>query len=282
MNYLKSAGLLIVGCSLAHGAACVNAPLSTYVNNGNFFSCTEGNGALTVQFNQSILPSWAALSLLSGNNSSVDPANINVVVGNLGLAFDSNDFVENTGLLSSQAELVQFFLDGGSNSISDVLLSFDSLSVAANGLGTGLAIGQELLCLGGSFTTLPTGLVTSVANGVLGTGNFGCSGIVLVGTAAVSSGPLGVITSLLALPNLSGVSDHADILLGSYNATQVDVIKMQALVSVTGGSASDDGFANSYTLATPEPGSATFLLCGCLLFGMAAILRRRTASPVRD
>src|SRR3954466_7318616 len=125
MNYLKSAGMLIVGCALAHGAPCVNAPLSSYVNSGNFFSCTEGNGALTIQFNQSILPSYAGLSLLSGNNSSVLPANINVVVGNLGLAFDSNDFVENTGLLSSQAELVSFFLDGGSNPISETLLSFE-------------------------------------------------------------------------------------------------------------------------------------------------------------
>lgn len=250
--------------SLAHAAACLNAPLTTYTNNGPY-TCTEGGGSLTVDFNNTILPSYVGLNLLSSNNNSANPADITAVPGNLGFQFDSSDFSENSILLSSQAELVHFFLDGGSNPITETTLSLNDAETSAGiGLGTGLIVGQELVCVGGTFTSLPTGLVTSVANGVLGTGEFGCNGTVVVGTAADSSGPLSAITSALGLPDLTGLTDEADIQLSPYNATKLDIIKLHALVSITGGSASDTSFGNTYTQAgsaTPEPGS------GVLLFG---------------
>src|SRR5262249_51229904 len=93
---------------------------------------------------------------------------------------------------------------------------------------------------------------------------FGCNGTALIGTAAVSSGTLSAITSLLTLPNLTGVTDQASIQFSPTDQTIVDVIKLQSLISVgTGSSASDTGFGNSFAVAAvPEPGSAVLLLPG--------------------
>jgi len=287
MKFITFSAAFLLAASLAHGAPiCVNAPLTTYLNSGNPFSCTEGGGSLTVKFNSDVLPSYVGLNLLGSNNSSANPANINVVPGNLGLQFNSIDFSESSTLLSSQAELVHFFLDGGANPLTQTTLSLNSVATSAGalGLGTGLAIGQELLCIGGHFTSLPVGIVTSVANGVLGSGAFGCNGTTLIGTAAVSSGPLNAITGVLALPNLGGLSDQALIQLSPYNSTQIDVIKLQALVSVLGGSASDTGFGNTYTLGspvtTPEPSTALlFFGAGIMLVGCRWLRSSRSSTP---
>lgn len=117
-------------------------------------------------------------------------------------------------------------------------------------LSTGVIIGQELVCVGGSFTSLPTGLVTSVANGLLGSGAFGCNGVALAGTAA------------------------------PFHSRTVDVIKLQVLLTAAGGTASTAGFGNSYTLAAdvesvPEPQSlALFGAGGLVLAALRGRLKR--------
>jgi hypothetical protein len=266
----------LLNAGAAYGSPCAIAPLSTYLNSGNFFNCTEAN-VLTVKFNAGILPSYVGLNLLSSNNASA-PSDISVVPGSFGLTFNSSNFLESSLLLSSQSELVHFYLDGGTNPITQTTLSLNSVatSVGSLGIGTGLAIGQELLCVGGTFTSLPTGLVTSVANGLLGSGAFGCNGTALIGTAAVSSGPLSAITSILGLPDLTGLTDTATIQLSPLNSTQLDVIKLQALLSIGGGSASDTGFGNTYTIAaTPEPGTL-WLFAGMALLGAGKWTRLRS------
>jgi hypothetical protein len=279
MNTFQLTATLFSVASLAYGSSCSNAPLTTYLNGGNLYSCTESGGNLTVTFNDNVVPAYVGLNLLSNNNSAADPSTINVVAGNPGLEFDSAGFSEQSALLSSQAEVVHFFLDGGTNPITATTLSLLNVATSTGGLGlgTGLAIGQELLCVGGQFTSLPTGLVTSVANGVLGTGQFGCNGTVLVGTAASSSGPLSVITSVLGLPNLSGLSDQATIQLTPTDPTDLDVIKLQALISVTGGSASDTGFGNTYALGSsvPEPSSARLIFGAMIVAGIVGMRRLR-------
>ena len=274
-NITLATAFLFVSSHAYGSSACLNAPLTTYLNNGAFFSCTEAAGSLTVKFNHDdILPSYVGLNLLSANNNAANPAAINVAALSPGLEFDSGAFTENSIVLSSQAELVHFLLDAGPNSVTSTMLSLDNVSTNSGGLGAGLAVGQELLCVGGTFTSLPTGLVTSVANGLLGTGAFGCNGTALIGTVASSAGALNLITDILGLPNLSGLTDTATIQLSPVNRSEVDVIKLQALVSVLGGSASDTGFGNTYTVsaggaaATPEPGSLMMMLAaGVLLTG---------------
>ena len=147
--------------------------------------------------------------------------------------------------------------------------------------GTGVIVGQELVCVGGSFTSLPVGLVTSVTNGLLGTGAFGCNGVALVGTAAVSSGPLNVITGLIGLPNITGLTDQAYIQFAPFQSNTVDVIKLQVLVTTLGATASTGGFGNTYTQAAaiggtvPEPQSfALFGAGGLVLAALRGRLKR--------
>jgi hypothetical protein len=239
---------------------CPNAALSVYVNAGNPFNCTENAGMVSVFFNHDVLPSYTAISLLAANNSAVLPSNINVVPGTPALSFQGN-FNATSSVLASQAELVHFLMTTSGQPFGSTLFSMLSATTGTGGLGagTGLAIGQELVCVGGSFTSLPTGLYTTVASGLLPVGQYGCNGVALVGTAAVSSGPLSAITSTLALPDLTGLTDTAQILF-SPTSTTVDVIKMQALLTVGGGVASTAGFGDSFSAApTPEP--ATALTC---------------------
>src|SRR5262245_39144870 len=207
-------------------APCTNAPLTTYLNGGSLFTCTETSGDLTFSFNHDVLPTFAGLSLLPSNNSSALASAITVGVGTPGLSFNGN-FSSSATLLSSQAELVHFLINSSANVFTGTTFFLSGVSVGTGALGggTGLAIGQELVCVGGTFTSLPTGLVTTVANGVLPGGTFGCNGVTLVGTAAVSSGPLNAITGVLTLPDLTGATDTAQILFGSASPT-IDVIKL--------------------------------------------------------
>jgi MYXO-CTERM domain-containing protein len=279
---MKNATLTVLSlftASFAYGSSCTSSSLTTYVNGGAPYNCTEGGGSLTVLFNNNLLPSYVGLNVLSANNSAASEGSINVAPGNLGLEFDSSDFTEQSGLVSSQAELVQFALSSA-QPITDTTLDLADPSTGVGlGLGTGLIVGQELICVGGNFTSLPTGLVTSVLSGVLGTNQFGCNGTTLIGTAVDSSGPLSTVTGLLGLPSLTGLGDTADIQLSPYNADYLDIIKLQALVTITGGTASDTGFGNTYSLgstATPEPGSATLLLGAGVLFAVGALRRKRS------
>jgi hypothetical protein len=267
---------MLVVTSLANAApVCPSAALTTYINGGSFFACTENGGNLTVEFNHDLLPSYVGLSLLSTNNIAANPAAINVIPGNPGLEFDSAGFSESTSLLSSQAELVHFLLDAGQNDVTETTLHMNNVHTSVGGglgLGTGLVVGQEILCVGGAFTSLPTGLVTSVTNGLLGTGAFGCNGTAVIGTVSDSSGPLNIVTSVLGLPNLTGLTDTAMIQLSPVNQSEIDVIKLQAIITALGGTASDTGFGNTYALSssgtTPEPGSQWFMLvAGVLLLG---------------
>jgi len=277
-----TAALLYLGMSqLAFGAACATASLSTYLNGGAAFSCAEGN--LTVSFNHDLLPSFVGLTLLSQRNSAASASSITVVPGGPGLDFNSASFVESASLISSQSELVHFLLQDGSDDITATTLSLHNAATSTGtlGLGTGVAIGQELVCVGGTFTSLPTGLITSVANGLLSTGAYGCNGTAIIGTAAASSGSLSAISSVLSLPNLTGLTDTAFIQLSGANRHELDVIKLQALIAVGGGSASDSGFGNVYALAStttttaPEPGSFLLLLsAGVLLVSNRGIGRQ--------
>lgn len=263
--------------SALHASTCTTSTLPTYQNSGNPFSCSESSN-ITIGFNQNLLPSYVGLNLLSLHNSSADPATITVTPGTASLNFTSPNFSETGLLLSSQAELVQFMVAAGSGmdlTSTTFSLANAQTSTGGLGLGTGLAIGQELVCLGGAFTSLPTGLVTSVANGLLGTGNFGCNGAVLVGTAAVSSGPLNAITGTLDLPNLTNVTNTATIQFAPYSPLVIDVIKIQALITVANGTASTNGFGDSFTSAsTPEPGGMTLAFSGVILMGIRFFKRR--------
>jgi hypothetical protein len=131
-----------------------------------------------------------------------------------------------------------------------------------------LVIGQELVCVGGTFTSLPVGLITTVANGILPGGIHGCNGVALVGTAAVSSGPLSALTGLLGLPNLTGLTDQAQIQFLPADQTVVDVIKIQALVSVLGGTASTTGFGDNFA-------TNALSLCGAGLIAIARLRKTR-------
>jgi hypothetical protein len=270
-----------------YASQCATALLPVYQNGGAPYSCTENSGNLTVQFNNNVLPNYAGLSLLSLNNSAANPSSITVTPQNPGLSFTGTSFSESALVLSSQAELVQF--QATANNGMDLTSTTFSLinpqtSAGGLGLGTGLAIGQELVCVGGSFTSLPAGLITTVANGVLGTGVYGCNGTTLVGTAAISSGPLSAITTATSLPSLIGLTNTAVIQLAPYNPTTIDVIKIQALLAVTGGSASTDGFGDTFaeatgTSATPEPSSGFLVLSGSAL--LAFFLARRNSISAR-
>jgi hypothetical protein len=190
--------------------------------------------------------------------------------------FQSGAFQETTGLLtplSAQAELVQFNVSALTK-LTSTTFSLDNAQVASGGIsGAGVAIGQELVCVGGNFTSLPTGLVTSVVNGVLGTGQFGCSGTVLVGTAGTEVGLLSAVTSLVNLPNITGLTDSATIQLAPYNATTIDVIKIQTLLAVAGGSAQTTGFGDTFATATsaPEPGAMWTGIAGLLLISLSKV-----------
>jgi hypothetical protein len=294
MKTLTSVFSILFVTSLAQAAPCTTAPLTTYLNSGNYFACTENSGALNVEFNHPELlglplPSYVGLSLLGSNNLAADPAAISVIPGSPGLAFHSAGFTNtSTLLISSQAELVHFLLDAGTDSITSSTLTLDGVSLSAGLLNAGaaLAIGQEILCVGGTFTSLPTGIVT----GVLGAGAFGCNGAVVSGTAFDNVGLLSLITGTLGLPDLTGLTDTAILQLGPLNNHQVDVIKLQALVAVgINAKASDTGFGNTYTITsgttgTPEPGSwmlmlaAGVLLAGNKYFGKLVGIGRKTAS----
>ena len=265
MKTLTSVFSILFVTSLAQAAPCTNAPLSTYLNGGAFFSCTESSGQLTAEFNHPELlglplPSYVGLNLL-GSGASIDPTQISVVPGSPGFNFN-NTFTTAGGLnlLSTQAELVHFLLDAGTNSITSSTFSLDNVNLNAGLIplaGAAAAVGQEILCVGGTFTSLPTGLVT----GVIGAGAFGCNGAVVSGSLLDSVGALNLITSVLGLPDVTGINDNVILNLGPLNNHQVDVIKLQALVAIgIGATASDSGFGNTYTLtsgtaATPEPGS---------------------------
>jgi hypothetical protein len=273
---MKALTIVTVICtltSLAQASSCPSATLSTYLNGGSPFTCTESSG-LAAEFNQGILvPSYAGLSILSATNSSVDPTQINVVPGSAGFNFNGT-FSATSGLLSAQSEVVHFLLDAGSQEIDSTNFALDNVTSSAGGLGlgTGLAVGQELLCLGGTFTSLPTGLVTTLTGALTGANAFGCTGAAVIGSVAVGSGLLTNITGILGLPDVSGLSNNVTIDLSADDPHQIDVIKLQALLSLTGGSVADTGFGNTYSLtsssSTPEPGSSTLILAaGVLLAG---------------
>jgi hypothetical protein len=253
---------------------CMTAALTTYTTGGPN-SCAE-TGGVTIAFNQTVLPSYAGLSILSGE-SAANPAAITAVPGTStpGMDFQSSTFKETTAVLDPlavQAELVQFDVSAATG-LTSTTFNLDNAQVTGPGLGAGVAIGQELVCVGGNFTSLPTGLVTSVVNGVLGTGNFGCNGTVLVGTAGSEIGLLTAVTSLVNLPNITGLGDSATIQLAPYNTTTIDVIKIQALLGVAGGSAQTTGFGDTFAanVATPEPGGMWIGLTGLLLISLSKV-----------
>jgi hypothetical protein len=288
---MKKYLLVIAGmcAGMAHGSPCTTAPLTTYLNGGAPYSCTENGGAINVVFNHDLLASYVGLAVLPANNSAANPASITVTPGSSSLTFTSNAFDESSTILSSQAELVHFLLESSTTPFTSTTFSLIDPEVSRGtpifgpALGTGLVIGQELVCVGGTFTSLPVGIVTSVANGLLGSGAYGCNGTALIGTAAVSSGPLSAITNLLALPNLSGVTDTAYIQFSPVNGMTLDVIKLQALVTILGGTASTSGFGNTFTQAAvqPVPEPQSFALFGAGALALAAVrsrLKRRTGS----
>jgi hypothetical protein len=260
-------------------SVCTVQTLTTYLSTAPF-TCTES--PLTYGFLNTLLPSYVGLNILSNNNSAASTGSITVNPSSSpnGLLFTSSAFTEAGGLLGvlgAQTELVQFTVASSGGAITDTDFSLDNPVVTGGVLnaGVGLALGQELVCVGGTFTSLPTGLITSVANGLLGTGTFGCNGAVLIGTVAADAGTLSDVTSLLGLPSLVGVTDSADIQLAPYNPTFIDVIKIQTLLGALGGTASTTGFGDTFSAAaaTPAPEPATLgtlfggllLICGGLL-----------------
>jgi hypothetical protein len=267
--------LVLVSATLAYGADCGSAPLPTYLNGGSLFVCTEDAGQINIEFNNTTLPSYAGLALLA-TGGTADPANIGVVPGLTSLDFDSDTFHNSSPVASGQAELVHFSVFSNGPSLLSGTFSLHNPQVSTGDLqlGTAAAVGQELICVGGTFTSLPGGLVTSVTNGVLGSGQFGCDGVVLVGTAGTSVGPLDPLTGLLGLPGFAGLSDSATLQLSPFNPRQIDVIKIQTLLSVLGGVASTTGFGDTFA-AAPEPGPAMMLFSGIALIGVVRVARRR-------
>jgi hypothetical protein len=281
-RFIFCAVLALASLISAHASPCLTASLSTYLNSGGTFVCSESGGSVTTNFNHDILSSYVGLNLLPSLNSSANPANINVIPGSPGLMFESGDFSVSSTLLASQAEMVHFQVNSTTPILSTSFFLENALISTGNlQLGTGLAIGQELVCVGGTFTSLPTGLITSVTNGLLGSGQFGCNGTAIIGTVASSSGPLNAITGVLGLPDLTGVTSQALIQLSPTNQTTIDVIKIQALLAILNGSASTTGFGNTFAVqagvATPELGSARLFLTGVSILWISIYLKRRRA-----
>ena len=261
---------------------CASDSLTTYLNGGSLYSCTEDGAAtdsVSIIFNHDLLPSYVGLSILGG--TSVLPDFITVVPGAPGLSFQG-EFSVGDPILSSEAELVHFLMTSTTPILSTTFTLQNPIVTVGGGLGlgTGLIIGQELVCVGGTFTSLPVGIVTSVLSGVLGGADqFGCNGVALIGTAAASVGPLDTLSGLLGLPSLVGLTDTAVIQFNPADTTTIDVIKLQALFSVLGGTASTGGFGNTFEVApVPEPATAAmFLLGGTLLLGSISLKRRRNS-----
>jgi len=205
--YLAVAAVSLVMCPAAGASVipCVTATLPTYLNSGAPYDCSLASGTINIGFHENILPAYVGLNLLTSD--SADPASITVTPSSSSLSFLGA--FSQSGVLASQAELVQFMVSTTTPNTDLLNTTFSLINPSTGtgqlGLGTGVAIGQELVCVGGSFTSLPTGLITSLANGVLGTGVFGCNGIALIGTVGDSSGPLSAITGVLGLPSLVGL-----------------------------------------------------------------------------
>jgi hypothetical protein len=266
---------LLVFASICVGVAnadpCTTAPLTSYLNNVPDV-CTLDGGTVTVTFNHDLLlPAYTGLGVLG---SAPSTGEVTVTPGSSSLTFTSDEF--HVSGISTQATLVHFLLDSSTTPFTSTTFSLIDADVSG-GLGAAAVIGQELVCVGGTFTSLPVGLVTSVTNGVLGTGTYGCNGTALIGTAAVQAGLLSTISSVLglALPNLVGVTDSAYIQLTPTNAKQIDVIKIQVLLAAgLFASASTEGFGNTYTRAAsnvepvPEPQSVVLFGAGSLVLGL--------------
>ena len=77
--------LISASAGITQASSCPSATLSTYLDGGSLFSCTENSGNVTISFNHDILPSYVGLNLLGSNNSSADPANINTIPGTPGI-----------------------------------------------------------------------------------------------------------------------------------------------------------------------------------------------------
>lgn len=275
-NIVLFLALAYVPASALRGSPCITQPLPNYLNSGNPFTCTELNGGVDVEFNQnSLVLSYAGLGVLASASAS----DITVVPGDISLDFDSSTFTV-SGPTAAQGEVVQFSLTS-TYPIDSTTFSLHNPSVSAlTSNSAAVAVGQELVCVGGAFGSLPTGLVTTVTNGTLGTGEFGCNGTVLIGTAADQAGSLSLLSSTLSLPDLTGLTDTATIALGSNETTALGVIKIQALAQ-SSGSASTSGFGDTFTVMTPEPESMALSGAGALLILSAYLIQRYRRSSGR-
>src|SRR5947208_310553 len=140
-NYILCALLASASAAVMQASPCPTASLTTYLNSGNLFSCTENGGNVTISFNHDLLPSYVGLNLLGSNNSSADPTTINTIPGTPGLTFESTGFTESATLLSSQAELVHFLMTSGTPILStNFFLENPVVSDGPLHLGTGLVI----------------------------------------------------------------------------------------------------------------------------------------------
>src|SRR5262249_25672870 len=146
------------------GASCTTATINTYAgttcdigtNTFSFTSlltyATAGIGNIPISSEVTVVPS----------GGSTDPS------------LDFTGTFSSGAIAGSQTDIVHFAITALAPILS-VTFSLDS-PIATNGiLGTAAVAGTELICIGGTFTSLPVGVVSNL----VAPGSFGCGGTVL-------------------------------------------------------------------------------------------------------
>jgi len=262
----------MAGCLMLFGTAyastiCPTASLSTYVNGTNS-PCMIGSNTFT--FGPTL--SYEGLSL--GAATPPTPNQITVLPGG-GSGDPSLSFTGSFAVgpvVGSETNVFHFTVQSGGGPITSTQLSILDPSVQAGELGVGALAGTELVCLGGTFTSLPTGVLGNLAN----LGKYGCSGV-SVQSAIVGQG------DALSLAGLGATVGTQATLTFTTKPTFLDVLKIQTLNAGVTATVADGGLKDSFGISnssvTPEP--ASFGLCGAAMALLAGLVRSKQGKARR-
>lgn len=258
--------LVAVGSPAAYASNCPTASLTTYINGTNS-PCSIG--ADTVTFGPTL--SYAGLSI--GEATPPTPGQITVVPGvalEPSISFTGNFAVG--PLVGSETNVFHFTVQSNNGSpLTATQLSIIDPSVTPGALGVGALAATELVCLGGTFTSLPTGVLGSLLN----LGDYGCSGVT-VQAGVVGEGNAALLAALGAT-----LGTQATLTLNT-DPTEIDVLKIQTLDATLTAKVSDGGLGDSFTNGpSPVPEPASFGLCGGAMLLLAAIARKKLARGER-
>ncbi len=211
--------------------------------------------------------SYAGLSL--GVATPPTPSQITVVPGggdgNPSLSFTGNFAVG--PLVGSETNVFHFTVQSGGGPITSTDLSILDPVVTPGALGVGAVAATELVCLGGTFTSLPTGVLGDLT----GLGNYGCGGVTLQ-AGVVGEGD----AALLAI--LGATVGTEATLTFTTDPTIIDVLKIQTLDATLTATVSDGGLSDSFAIGgSPVPEPASIGLCGAAMMLLAGLGRRRLA-----